>query len=79
MQPVVIKRYANRKLYIAKGSTEPVGYVSLPRIIEIVRSGKSVNIVDNETGEDLTERVLKAALEYVPLNPSKLESLIRDL
>lgn len=77
MTPVIIKKYSNRKLYIPKGNTEPVGYIELPRILEIIRSGKSVTVIDNKTGEDLTERTLKAAIEYLPISVEELERLVR--
>lgn len=77
MTPVIIKKYSNRKLYIPKGNTEPVGYIELPRILEIIRSGKSVTVIDNKTGEDLTERTLKAAIEYLPMSVEELERLVR--
>jgi polyhydroxyalkanoate synthesis repressor PhaR len=47
---VLIKRYGNRKLY----DTQASRYVTLERIAEMVRAGKDLRIVDNETGEDLT-------------------------
>ena len=47
---VLIKRYGNRKLY----DTQASRYVTLDRIAELVREGKDLRIVDNDTGEDLT-------------------------
>ena len=52
--PRQIKRYENRKLY----DTEASEYVSLSDIAEMVRSGKTVEVVDNTTGEDLTAQTL---------------------
>jgi len=49
-----IKRYSNRKLY----DTEASEYVSLGDIAELVRSGETVEVVDNSTGEDLTAQTL---------------------
>jgi polyhydroxyalkanoate synthesis repressor PhaR len=49
-----IKRYNNRKLY----DTEASEYVSLSDIAELVRSGETVEVVDNATGEDLTAQTL---------------------
>jgi polyhydroxyalkanoate synthesis repressor PhaR len=45
-----IKRYANRKLY----DTEAKQYVTLDGIAGLVRQGEDIQVVDNETGEDLT-------------------------
>jgi polyhydroxyalkanoate synthesis repressor PhaR len=52
--PVLIKRYANRKLY----DTEASRYITLKGISDLVRAGKEVRVVDNETGEDITPLVL---------------------
>ncbi len=45
-----IKRYANRKLY----DTEAKQYITLDGIASLVRQGDDVQVIDNETGEDLT-------------------------
>lgn len=45
-----IKRYANRKLY----DTEAKQYITLDGIAMLVRQGEDIQVVDNETGEDLT-------------------------
>lgn len=50
----LIKRYESRKLY----DTEESRYVSLEEIAEWVRSGQSVEVVDNATGEDATAQTL---------------------
>jgi polyhydroxyalkanoate synthesis repressor PhaR len=57
-RPRVLKRYANRKLY------DPAArrYVTLEDIAALVASGEEVQIVDQETGEDLTNLVLAQAL-----------------
>ncbi len=46
----VIKRYPNRKLY----DTAAKAYVTLDAIADMVRAGEDVQVVDHETGEDLT-------------------------
>lgn len=74
---VLIKKYLNKKLYIAKGNTEPTGYTNLQGIIDIIRKGKSVKVVDVVTGEDITTNILTSTLEYVNLSVDKLEELIR--
>lgn len=50
----VVKRYSNRKLYDTKDSR----YVTLLQIAEMVRGGEEVQIIDNNTKEDLTEVTL---------------------
>jgi polyhydroxyalkanoate synthesis repressor PhaR len=71
----VIKRYSNRKLYDTKDSR----YVTLLQIAEMVRSGEEVQIIDNNSKEDLTEVTLaqiiyeeqKAHSRNVPLQTLK--------
>ncbi|HEX5725811.1 MAG TPA: polyhydroxyalkanoate synthesis regulator DNA-binding domain-containing protein [Longimicrobiaceae bacterium] len=50
----VIKRYGNRKLYDVEASA----YVSLEEIAALIRSGETVEVVDNVTGEDITAQTL---------------------
>jgi polyhydroxyalkanoate synthesis repressor PhaR len=50
VQPKVIKRYSNRKLY----DTERSCYVTLDEISRMVKEGVEVKIIDNKTKEDLT-------------------------
>lgn len=71
----VIKRYSNRKLYDTKDSR----YVTLLQIAEMVRTGEEVQIIDNNTKDDLTEVTLaqiiyeeqKAQTRSVPLQTLK--------
>jgi polyhydroxyalkanoate synthesis repressor PhaR len=50
----IIKRYGNRKLYDVAGSE----YVSLDQIATLIRTGETVEVVDNVTGEDITAQTL---------------------
>jgi len=52
--PVVIRKYANRRLY----DTSSRKYVNLEEIAALVRHGTDVQVVDAKTGEDLTRVVL---------------------
>jgi len=52
--PIVIKRYPNRRFYARAASA----YVSLAEIERMIRDGKTVEIRDSQTGEDLTRTVL---------------------
>jgi len=49
-----IKRYPNRKLY----DMEAKQYVTLENIAKIIRDGQDVQVVDHETGDDLTNLTL---------------------
>lgn len=51
---VKIKRYPNRRFYASHTSS----YVSLADIEEMVRSGKDVEIIDSQSGDDITRAVL---------------------
>ncbi|NJN15640.1 MAG: pesticidal protein Cry15Aa [Oscillochloris sp.] len=49
-----IKKYANRKLY----HTNKKQYITLDGIARLVQDGEAVQILDNETGEDITASIL---------------------
>jgi polyhydroxyalkanoate synthesis repressor PhaR len=53
-----IKKYANRKLY----DMEEKRYVSLRSIASLVREGEDVQVLDNETGDDITSLILSQIL-----------------
>ena len=55
---ILIKRYANRKLY----NTETSRYITLKGIAELIESGEEVRVVDNESGEDITSIALSQIL-----------------
>ena len=51
---VVIKKYANRRLYDTSGSR----YINLEDIAAMVRNGTEVKVLDAQTGEDITRVTL---------------------
>ncbi len=53
-RPVIIKKYANRRLYNTDTST----YVTLEDLAEMVRGERDFVVYDAKTGEDLTHSVL---------------------
>jgi len=53
-EPIIIKRYASRKLYDAAAKE----YVTLEDIARYIREGRDVKIIDKSTGEDLTRQYL---------------------
>jgi polyhydroxyalkanoate synthesis repressor PhaR len=66
---ILIKRYANRKLY----NTETSRYITLKGIAKLLDEGESVQVVDKETGEDITQVALSQILvgnERAKENPS---------
>ncbi len=52
--PVIIKKYANRRLY----DTSTSSYVTLEHLSDLVRRGVDFEVRDAKTGEDLTRQVL---------------------
>ena len=53
-KPLLIKRYASRRLY----NTETSDYVTLEAIAGFIRAGREVRIVDLKSGDDLTRQYL---------------------
>lgn len=53
-KPLLIKRYASRRLY----NTETSDYVTLDEIATFIRGGRDVQIVDLKSGDDLTRQYL---------------------
>ncbi len=53
-----IKKYANRKLY----DTTDKKYISRKRLSELIKQGKDILIIDNETGEDLTASIVSSLI-----------------
>lgn len=51
---VIIKKYANRRLY----NTDTSSYVTLEHLSEMVRQGRDFVVQDAKTGEDITRSVL---------------------
>ncbi len=68
-KPLLIKRYASRRLY----NTETSDYVTLENIAGFVRAGREVQIVDLKSGDDLTRQYL---LQIVAEHESKGESVL---
>jgi polyhydroxyalkanoate synthesis repressor PhaR len=52
--PVVVKKYANRRLY----NTEASSYVTLDDLAKMVREGRDFVVYDAKTGDDITRSVL---------------------
>ena len=52
--PVVVKKYANRRLY----NTESSSYITLDNLAEMVRKDRDFVVYDAKSGEDITRGVL---------------------
>ncbi len=68
-KPLLIKRYASRRLY----NTETSDYVTLEDIASFIRDGREVQIVDLKSGDDLTRQYL---LQIIAEHESKGESVL---
>jgi len=53
-QPVIVKKYANRRLY----NTESSSYITLDNLAEMVRKDRDFIVFDAKTGDDITRTVL---------------------
>jgi polyhydroxyalkanoate synthesis repressor PhaR len=52
--PVIVKKYANRRLY----NTESSSYITLDNLAEMVRENRDFVVYDAKSGEDITRSVL---------------------
>lgn len=69
MKPLLIKRYASRRLY----NTETSDYVTLEDIAGFIRDGRDVQIIDLKSGDDLTRQYL---LQIIAEHESRGESVL---
>ena len=53
-EPVLIKKYANRRLY----NTESSSYITLDHLAAMTREGRDFRVVDAKTDEDITHNIL---------------------
>lgn len=67
--PLLIKRYASRRLY----NTETSDYVTLEDIATFIRQGREVQIVDLKSGDDLTRQYL---LQIIAEHEGRGESVL---
>ncbi len=52
--PIIIKKYANRRLY----NTETSSYITLDHLATMTREGRDFQVFDARSGEDITRSVL---------------------
>ena len=68
-KPLLIKRYASRRLY----NTETSDYVTLDDISQFIRDGREVQIIDLKSGDDLTRQYL---LQIIAEHESRGENVL---
>ena len=76
-QPVVVKKYANRRLY----NTESSSYVTLEDLAQMIRNGRDFVVYDAKSGEDITRSVLTQIIVEEEAKGKSLlpESFLRQL
>ena len=76
-EPIVIKKYENRRLYDTHNSR----YVNLDGVAEMVRGGQDIQVVDSKSGEDVTRHVLTQIIVDGAKDPERGPPLefLRDL
>ncbi len=52
--PVIVKKYANRRLY----NTDSSSYITLEHLAAMTREGREFKVVDAKSGDDITHQVL---------------------
>jgi polyhydroxyalkanoate synthesis repressor PhaR len=52
--PVIVKKYANRRLY----NTETSSYITLDHLAQLTREGREFKVLDAKTDDDITHSVL---------------------
>ena len=52
--PVIVKKYANRRLY----NTETSSYITLDHLAKLTRDGREFKVLDAKSDEDITHSVL---------------------
>ena len=62
--PLLIKRYASRRLY----NTETSEYTTMEEVSDIIKSGRDVKIIDKVSGEDLSREYM---VRIIVANESK--------
>ncbi len=72
-EPIAIKRYPNRRFY-AKITSK---YVSLTEIEQMIREGRTVEIRDSQSGDDITRPVLTQLI--IDRQPEKMSLFPSDM
>ncbi len=63
MKEIILKRYENRRIY----NLQQKKYVNLNDINEMIKKGEKVVIIDNKTGEDITNQILLQIIYNIAL------------
>lgn len=76
-QPIIIKKYANRRLYNTKSSS----YITLDDLARMTREGVDFQVLDAKTGNDITHAILTQIIMEEEANGEQLlpVSFLRNL
>ena len=66
---IELKRYSNRRLYDASSSKT----VTLEDVARIIQSGEEVRVIDNTSGEDITQSILGQTFLKISLGQKNTE------
>lgn len=72
---LIVKRYANRKLYDCENSK----YITLKQLVEHIKTGREVQVTDNVSKEDITATTLLMALVEADDGTTQVEVLTNIL
>ncbi|MEZ5708911.1 MAG: polyhydroxyalkanoate synthesis repressor PhaR [Blastomonas sp.] len=75
--PIIIKKYANRRLY----NTQTSSYITLDFLAKLTRDGKEFQVVDAKTGDDITHNILTQIIMEEEANGQQMlpVSFLREL
>ena len=76
-EPIVIKKYANRRLY----NTHSSSYITLEDLAKMTREGLDFTVLDAKSGDDITHAILTQIIVEEEANGEQMlpVSFLRDL
>ena len=76
-EPIIIKKYANRRLY----NTDTSSYITLDDLARMVRENVDFNVLDAKTGDDITHTILTQIIVEEESHGTQMlpVSFLRDL
>lgn len=77
-EPLILKKYSNRRLYDTEQST----YVTLEQVAEMIKSGRTIKVIEATSKEDVTsfilnQIILEESKKHAMLPASLLHLIIR--
>lgn len=69
-----IIKYKNRKLYLKSLKK----FIDQNQLIKLIKEGNEVEIIDFETKEDVTQKVLSSSISKMDISSQSLKYIIRN-